>query len=82
MNPTGPNLPLRGIVYDKGDDLDHDLLSDYTMSDASIEEMDTESVLLLYSPAFSLCSYRNQDITMDNDSGDVDDNMRVCRTTC
>ncbi|KAK6988319.1 hypothetical protein R3P38DRAFT_3444458, partial [Favolaschia claudopus] len=25
VNPAGPNLPLRGITYDSGDDLDHDL---------------------------------------------------------
>ncbi|KAJ7932216.1 hypothetical protein B0H13DRAFT_1857350 [Mycena leptocephala] len=43
MNPTGPNLPLRGIVYDKGDHLDHDLPSDYSRSEASTEDTDSDS---------------------------------------
>ncbi|KAJ7713522.1 hypothetical protein B0H14DRAFT_3636061 [Mycena olivaceomarginata] len=30
VNPAGPNLPLRGFTYDSGDDLHHDLSSNYS----------------------------------------------------
>ncbi|KAJ7702063.1 hypothetical protein B0H14DRAFT_3649120 [Mycena olivaceomarginata] len=43
VNPAGPNLPLRGFAYDKGDDLDHDLSSDELSqsSESGAEASDT-----------------------------------------
>ncbi|KAK7029142.1 hypothetical protein R3P38DRAFT_3516119 [Favolaschia claudopus] len=46
VNPAGPNLPLRGITYDSGDDLDHDLPTDYSSgtSDASDSDKTMDDV--------------------------------------
>ncbi|KAJ6601828.1 hypothetical protein DFH09DRAFT_1480905 [Mycena vulgaris] len=47
LGPTGPNLPLRGVVYPSDDDLDRDLLSDERSetSDESGDDDESESTM-------------------------------------
>lgn len=55
LGAGGPNLPMRGVVYDDDDDLDHDLLSDNDSEMSVDSDGDESSTPVPPSPLICLC---------------------------